>query len=315
MHVTGRESLEQQVAEARQAADKECGALRQLLDGTMQRAEAMRDAVIKGLKDELEAGKKETHDLFYKIDKVMHGETSGVVQKQGVVQKVEHLMKAQAAWEERQEGSRRDVQELQREARKFQELHEKLEPRVLMIEEAQRNSDSRAQHLTDQVRNLLASQYSSPADEAREVASAGSSSGDVRGARSVSDSITGPLDEEGEAWRWDSRKSSFSHSLTEPSVKIAAGIGRSPSADHSSRGAEHSHKGTITPVPTTPVPTPPAPEPKRATWSPFGGNQSILQSGQATQAYRSAPTATPPMHQGAGGIRSPARPTSTSRVA
>jgi hypothetical protein len=145
-----RETLESQVAEVRaealqaklealQAIDKEGIALRQLLESTTLRAEGLReqeqlarDAVAQRLEDRLEAGKEETMSYFHKIDKVMHHETSGVVQK------LDNLSRTQAGLEE---SSRRTSEELRRmteetsgHARRFQELHEKLEPRVFHLE-------------------------------------------------------------------------------------------------------------------------------------------------------------------------------------
>lgn len=169
MHITVREALEQQFLEAKEAAEKEFSELRQLVADNSIRANTMReqdqiarDAVTQRLEDRLEAGKEETMSYFHKIDKVMHHELSGVMQK------LDRSEETCRRWTEEVRRSTED--ECSGYARKFQQLHDQLEPRVFHVEEAQRHAQARAEQIQDQVRSLLASRYSSPADESREAA-------------------------------------------------------------------------------------------------------------------------------------------------
>merc|ERR1719352_570988 len=115
------------------------------LDNAAIRAEEQqaREEVAQGLLDRLEAGKAETMSYFHKIDKVMHHETHGVVQK------LDNLSRAQTGLEETNRRFSDELQRLTEEAlgnnRKFQEFHEKLEPRVFHLEEAQHKSEARAE--------------------------------------------------------------------------------------------------------------------------------------------------------------------------
>lgn len=172
LHMTVREALEQRVAEVRQVVETEGRELRQLLEGHAICAEATRkqdqferDAVTQRLEG-LEAGKEETMSYFDKIDKVMQHETSGVMQK------LDHLSRAQAGSEENcrrvSEELRRMIEDCSGQARRFQELHKQLEPRVFHLEEAQRHSEARVERIQDQVQSLLASRFSSPANDPRE---------------------------------------------------------------------------------------------------------------------------------------------------
>merc|ERR1740130_237386 len=217
MQLTVRQTLEQQVAEVRaeaaQATDKEATSLRQLLDSNALREQQARDAVVQKLEERLEADKQESMSFFHKIDKVMHDETSGVVQKLDNVNRLQRGL---------EESSRRTSEEVRRiteessvYAKKFQELQElqkgafeKLEPRVFQLEEDQRHVAERAERMQGQMKVLLASRYSSPADEAREgaMSHAGSNASRAGLASPM------PTQSEDDAWR-------FSHSVTEPASR------------------------------------------------------------------------------------------------
>lgn len=173
VQVAVRESLEQQVVEARQASERDCTELRQMLDAAGQRAEIMCESVATRLEERLEAGRGETIGYFHKIDKVMHHETSGVVQK------LENLSHAQSALYTQQESTRclterfsddlrRLMDECAAHARKLQELQREFDARISHLEEHQQSSEARTERMQDQVRDLLASRYSSSDDPAPE---------------------------------------------------------------------------------------------------------------------------------------------------
>lgn len=301
MHMTVREALELQVLEVRQAVEKESRDLRQLIEANSLRADAMReqeqlarDSVAQRLEDRLEAGKEETMSYFHKIDKVMHGETSGVMQK------LDNLSRAQAGSEE---SYRRASEELRRvtedytgSARRFQELHEKLEPRVFHLEEAQRHSEARVERMQDQVRSLFASRYSSPADESREAAPMcpedTGTSNVSRNSVCVASLATPAVAPENadDTWR-------FSHSTAEPatraqtvSVGSVAGLG----ADHRASGSSASRARDV-PVREGPSRT-------------SGSHAATLQSPQPQQqAIRTAAATT------LGSTRSPAKASPPTR--
>merc|ERR1711879_446496 len=89
------------------------------------------------------------------------GETSSVRRE------LETLRKDQKNVEESSRQHAEEVQRVYEHARKFQEQHEKLEPRVYQLEEFERSSKALSERMQDQVKGLLASRYSSPAEDIR----------------------------------------------------------------------------------------------------------------------------------------------------
>eukprot|EP00928_Gymnodinium_smaydae_P047964 TRINITY_DN32027_c0_g1_i1.p1 TRINITY_DN32027_c0_g1~~TRINITY_DN32027_c0_g1_i1.p1 ORF type:complete len:513 (-),score=114.52 TRINITY_DN32027_c0_g1_i1:102-1508(-) len=144
-----RNVLSQQVEEARQATsralesqEREAQALRQALEKSdkglraLEERELQRDAASKGLEERLKEGNQETMSYFHKIDKVMHDETNGVVPMLDDLRRARFLLERQSGETRANvERLRRDLEDCSMNAKRFQELHERLEPRVFHFEE------------------------------------------------------------------------------------------------------------------------------------------------------------------------------------
>lgn len=156
-----REVLEHKVAESRQATERDCSGLRQFLDGrvtqaeerAVQKAEALRDAVAQRLEDRLEEGKNLTMDLFSKIDKVMQDQLDNLRRKQVGLEAQQESVQRVA------EDLRHSVEECSEHTRKFQVLHDKLEPRICILEDSQRDAETAREQLQLQLRDALTSRH------------------------------------------------------------------------------------------------------------------------------------------------------------
>mmetsp|Transcript_99109 Transcript_99109/g.179009 ORF Transcript_99109/g.179009 Transcript_99109/m.179009 type:complete len:443 (-) Transcript_99109:108-1436(-) len=165
-----QELQEQKAVESRQAWEREIANLRQLLDSKVgavedrvaQRAEAFRDSASQRLEERFDEGREINMGLFRKIDKVMQDQLEHLRQTQVEIETKQ--TSAQVATEKLRSGLEECELTL---ARKFQTLHEQLEPRVSMIEESQRSADNALEHFRGQVKDLLmaASRHSAEAIE------------------------------------------------------------------------------------------------------------------------------------------------------
>lgn len=141
--------LEQRVAQAREIAEdgnKKCDSLQQLIEKmersvqSLEERDVAMEAFTKSLEERLEEGTQANMNNLDKIYKVMHDEHKGIVPM------LDDLRKGQSRTEQQHVESIGDhramVDELRREthactehSRKFQEIHEKLEPRVFHLEQ------------------------------------------------------------------------------------------------------------------------------------------------------------------------------------
>lgn len=182
MQQTLRETLQAQVKESKtdllQATEKQLSSISEVVEANrlktltlLEQEQTARDTVASQLeaqfRQRLEAG---FDAIDAAMNKVMYDSGGGVVAR------IDDLKKEHSALEEwtRQEAEklRKMCEECAGYSRKFQELHERLEPRVFNIEATQRQGEARAERTQNQIQSLVAlsnaSRFSSPADDPRD---------------------------------------------------------------------------------------------------------------------------------------------------